>query len=177
MPFELHFSKGHINWYKDDPAGYINTMKGTDKDLAAHCTIIRARGRCLKGCPIDEVFGEVPERDYADALWYDIEEAPEDILEDTMYITLNLARVMAWLRERKVLSKQEGGEWGLSNLPKEYHPLIEAALKEYKGEDVQYDLAMAKNYAEEIVKELKEDELFGGGNAEARQPGGGADEE
>ena len=36
-------------------------MIGADKDLAAHFTVIRARGRCLCGLPIDEVFGEVPE--------------------------------------------------------------------------------------------------------------------
>ena len=46
-PFELHFSAMHLEWYRRDPEDYIRKMKGTDKDLAAHFTMIRSRGRCL----------------------------------------------------------------------------------------------------------------------------------
>ena len=48
-PFELHFSAMHQEWYRRDPEDYIRKMKGTDKDLAAHFTVIRHRGRCLAG--------------------------------------------------------------------------------------------------------------------------------
>ena len=34
-PFELHFSAGHLKWYKENPEDYIRKMNGTDKDLAA----------------------------------------------------------------------------------------------------------------------------------------------
>ena len=76
-PFELHFSTGHLEWYRNDPDDYIRKMKGTDKDLAAHFTVINKRGRCLFGEPINEVFAEVPDSDYMDSLWYDIEETLE----------------------------------------------------------------------------------------------------
>ncbi len=112
-PFVLHFSKMHLDWYRSNPEDYIAKMKGTDRDLAAHITVIRARGVCLCGAPIDEVFGEVPKQDYMDSLWYDIADAEDDIAEDTMYLTLNLARVLAFLQDGSVLSKKEGGEWGL----------------------------------------------------------------
>ena len=39
-PFELHFSITHLEWYKTNPLDYIGKMKGIDKDLAAHFTII-----------------------------------------------------------------------------------------------------------------------------------------
>ncbi|MBQ2031591.1 MAG: nucleotidyltransferase domain-containing protein, partial [Lachnospiraceae bacterium] len=78
-PFVLHFSKMHLDWYRSNPEDYIAKMKGTDRDLAAHITVIRARGVCLCGAPIDEVFGEVPKQDYMDSLWYDIADAEEDI--------------------------------------------------------------------------------------------------
>ena len=91
-PFELHFSKMHLDWYRSNPEDYIAKMKGTDRDLAAHITVIRARGVCLCGAPIDEVFGEVPKQDYIDSLWH-------DIAEDTMYLTLNLVRVLAWQQD------------------------------------------------------------------------------
>lgn len=154
-PFELHFSVGCLNWYLEDPEGFLQKMNGTDKDLAAHFTVIRARGRCLCGAPIEEVFGEVPQQDYIDSIWYDVECAAEEIEENTMYLTLNLARVLAYLKERKVLSKQEGGEWGLRNLPQEYHGLLQEALREYQGGEPAYDVERAKEYAQFMLSEIK----------------------
>lgn len=154
-PFELHFSAMHLNWYKDNPDNYVQNMKGTDEDLAAHFTIITHRGVCLAGKPIDEVFGEVPKDAYMDSIRGDIAEAEQDILEDTMYITLNLARALAFVREGLVLSKREGGEWGLKNLPLEYHPLIEKALREYAGSgETVYDEERAVSYAKYMLTEI-----------------------
>lgn len=46
-PFELHFSIAHLEWYRKNPEDYVAKMKGTDKDLAAHFTIIYHRGRYI----------------------------------------------------------------------------------------------------------------------------------
>ena len=154
-PFELHFSKMHLDWYRSNPEDYIAKMKGTDRDLAAHITVIRARGVCLCGAPIDEVFGEVPKQDYMDSLWYDIADAEDDIAEDTMYLTLNLARVLAFLQDGSVLSKKEGGEWGLKNLPEKYHGLLREALSEYRGETPGYDIRAAKEYAGAVLSLIR----------------------
>ena len=35
-PFELHFSRDHLQRYLNNPADYIEKMHGVDKDLAAH---------------------------------------------------------------------------------------------------------------------------------------------
>ena len=32
-PYELHFSAGHLDWYKENPDEYIREMNGTDKDF------------------------------------------------------------------------------------------------------------------------------------------------
>lgn len=154
-PFVLHFSKMHLDRYRNDPEDYIAKMKGTDRDLAAHITVIRARGVCLCGAPIDEVFGEVPKQDYMDSLWYDIADAEDDIAEDTMYLTLNLARVLAFLQDGSVLSKKEGGEWGLKNLPEKYHGLLREALSEYRGETPGYDISAAKEYAGAVLSLIR----------------------
>lgn len=154
-PFVLHFSKMHLDRYRNDPEDYIAKMKGTDRDLAAHITVIRARGVCLCGAPIDEVFGEIPKQDYMDSLWYDIADAEDDIAEDTMYLTLNLARVLAFLQDGSVLSKKEGGEWGLKNLPEKYHGLLREALSEYRGETPGYDISAAKEYAGAVLSLIR----------------------
>ena len=155
-PYELHFSTGHLEWYKQDPDDHIRRMNGVDKDIAAHFTIINHRGRCLYGAPVKEVFAEVPSCDYMDSIWNDIAEAPENITEDTMYLTLNLARVLAYKEEGLVLSKKEGGEWAISHLPAEYHPLINDALREYsENAAIVYDEALAKRYAGYMVKRIQ----------------------
>jgi streptomycin 3"-adenylyltransferase len=47
-----------------------------------------------------------------------------------------------------VLSKLEGGQWALENIPAEYYGIIKAALIEYEsGSPAQYDETEAINYA------------------------------
>ncbi|MCR5322472.1 MAG: DUF4111 domain-containing protein [Lachnospiraceae bacterium] len=136
-------------------AYYISKMKGEDKDLAAHFTIINNRGKCLYGAPIEDVFADVPEQDYIDSIWNDIADAEEDIADDPMYLILNLARVLAYLKDGLILSKKEGGEWALNNLPELYHGLIRDAMREYaEGEAVSYDLNMAKDYAGYMMEQI-----------------------
>ncbi|RKM55484.1 DUF4111 domain-containing protein [Butyrivibrio sp. X503] len=154
-PFELHFSVMHLGWYKDNPDDYIQKMNGEDSDLAAHFTIIKKRGKCLYGDPIDEVFGEVPSADYMDSIKDDIAEAEDDIVDNTMYITLNLARVLAYKKDDLVLSKKEGGEWALNAVPQEYHDQIKEAMREYEtGGNASYDIELAKRYARYMLKEI-----------------------
>ena len=151
-PFILHWSRMHSAWYREDPEDYIQKMNGTDQDLAAHFTVIRNRGICLYGLPISEVFGEVPEQDYLDSIRDDVAGATEQIAENPMYYILNLARVLGYLKEKKVLSKKEGGAWGLKNLPAKYHPLIRTALDEYENStEAQYDVMLARDYAEYML--------------------------
>lgn len=155
-PFELHFSAGYLDWYKEDPDDYIHEMKGIDKDLASHFTIINKRGKCLFGLPINEVFVEVPASDYMNSIWYDVEHAKKDIKHYPMYLTLNLARVLAYKEEGLVLSKKEGAEWAIDKLPNEYHPLIRDALDDYtESADVVYDKKLAKHYAKYMIRRIK----------------------
>ena len=159
-PFELHFSIAHLNWYQSNPADYVERMKGTDKDLAAHFTVIYHRGKTLYGKEIKSVFSKVSSRDYMDSIWSDIEDAKEEIVTNTMYITLNLCRVLAYKRESLILSKQEGGEWAMNALPvSEYQKIISDALKEYKtGEVMSTDRAIAVEFAEYMLKEIEREE-------------------
>lgn len=155
-PFELHFSERHLGWYRTDPDDYVRRMNGTDKDLAAHFTVINKRGQCLYGAPVRDVFAEVPACDYMDALWEDISDAPERITEEPVYLTLNLARVLAYKEAGLVLSKKEGGEWAIEHLPAEYHPLIRDALREYtESANPVYDKALARRYAAYAVRRIR----------------------
>ncbi|MBQ7433095.1 MAG: DUF4111 domain-containing protein [Lachnospiraceae bacterium] len=154
-PFELHFSIAHLDWYRNDPDDYITKMQGEDKDLAAHFTIINHRGKCLYGASIEEIFADVPVPDYVDSIWNDIADAEEEIADNPMYLILNLARVLAYLKDGLVLSKKEGGEWALDNIPETYHGFVKNALREYAdGGDVSYDTNLARNYAGYMLEQI-----------------------
>ena len=162
-PFELHFSVAHLNWYQESPEDYVAKMKGTDKDLAAHFTILYHRGQVLYGKGIREVFTEVSHEAYMDSIWCDIEGAVEDILEGPMYMVLNLCRVLGYKEEGLILSKKEGGEWMLGKLAEEeddpqvvaYSSLITDALKEYTmGAKMEPEETLAKQFAEEMLKRI-----------------------
>jgi hypothetical protein len=63
-----------------------------------------------------------------------LHENPEHVGYDpAVYWVLGSCRILAFLREEKVLSKLEGGQWGLANLPGEYHDLVKQALSYYQG--------------------------------------------
>ena len=158
-PYELHFSVGHLENYLRDPMEYVRTMNGVDWDLAAHFTVIRARGRCLCGAPIEEVFAPVPPEDYMDSIRRDIEDAEEEITEYPTYLILNLARVLAYKEQGLVLSKKEGGEWAFDNIPREHIPLVREALMEYEsGVAAVYDFDSARRYARYMMERIERGE-------------------
>lgn len=151
-PFELHFSPAHLKWWQDAPEDYIRCMKGTDPDLAAHFTIIRKWGIVLVGAAVTEVFGEVPREAYLDSIRQDVENAEELVLKEPVYVILNLCRVAAYVGENQVLSKRQGGEWGLIHLPERYHALIHDALDAYQSDVVMKpDAALAWEFCKEML--------------------------
>ena len=131
-------------------------MKGVDKDLAAHFTIINRYGIVLYGEKIKHIFGAVSKKDYVDSIWSDVEGAREKITEDPIYMTLNLCRVLAVLKEDLCLSKQSGGEWGIAHLPERYHSFILQALDCYKTNQImQADMELAVRFADEMLTIIK----------------------
>ena len=160
-PFELHFSVAHLDWYLSEPEDYIEKMKGTDKDLAAHFTIIYHRGKTLYGKEIKSIFSEVSNEDYMDSIWFDVENAKEDIIDNTMYIILNLCRVLAYKKERLILSKQEGGEWAINCLSRpQYKDMVLLALEEYRtGNAMSITREDAVKFAEYMSKQISGEEM------------------
>jgi streptomycin 3"-adenylyltransferase len=80
-PFELHFSPMYLQWIKDDQKNYVKSMKGADKDLAAHFTVINKYGIVLYGEKIENVFGELPKKDFMDSIWCDVKGARQEIIK------------------------------------------------------------------------------------------------
>jgi len=154
-PFELHYSAFHRERYQTDTHYICGGF--ADADLAAHYTVIYHRGIVLYGNPIQEIFKPVDRQHYVQAILHDVEGAAQDIIDSPMYYTLNLCRVLYYLKEGIVSSKKEGGEWGLSVLPSEYHSIIEGALHAYRqGTQPTFDCVPSelKRFATYMLEEI-----------------------
>ena len=77
-------------------------------------------------------------------------------------LILNLCRVLAFLKEDLILSRNEGGVWGINHLPDLYVPLVQAALLLYTNtgsmlqmpESPLFAASALLNYAEYMKKEI-----------------------
>lgn len=137
VPFELHYS---TEWHEKTLSGDIDyDSSKTDIDLLSHLMYVRQRGVILAGKQIQEVFGKYNWQYFMDAVIDDFEWIleKENILDTPFYGVLNICRVLQLIGEnsRTVHSKEEGGEWGLNNLPPEFHSLIQKALDVYRSSD------------------------------------------
>jgi len=128
-PFELHYSEGWYERYRNEEVDY--SIQRFDEDLAAHFVITKNRGICLFGEPIDELFPEIPEEIYIRSILYDAEAIFQAVEKNPVYSILNLCCILAFLKDKTIVSKKEGGEWALEHLPAIYSPVIKSPLTVY----------------------------------------------
>lgn len=161
--FDFHFSEFWRNRYEEDllngTSKWINGDVKTDADLAAHITILNNRGICTSGRPICEVFPVVPQSDYISSIVGDFKDCIENIEEDTVYCTLNMIRVFWYLSEGVISSKQEAGNWGISNLPEELRLTIRKVNDCYSGKNddctfTKEELVIVRDYFSGHVQKL-----------------------
>lgn len=153
-PFELHYF--HPNYLIDE--SYICGGEGFfDSDLAGHIVVTYHRGVTLSGEKIENIFKPINRQYYIDSIFNDVEDSPKHIIDDPVYFTLNLCRVMYFLKEGKIASKKEGGEWGNSHLPNEYKSTVEQCLRVYIGVNRKVSINNKElvEYAEWMVSECK----------------------
>jgi predicted nucleotidyltransferase len=118
-----------------------NTLENTmDSEILSNLYTARKRGFRVWGAPIRAVFSKIPSEFHLRSVIEDIEHTREHLHENRelagynvpVYWVLGACRLLAFIREERVLSKAEGGRWGLTNLPKKYHSIIQQALASYE---------------------------------------------
>jgi hypothetical protein len=156
-PCEFHYSDYHRGKYRTDE----NYVCGAyaDEDLASQITVAYHRGITLYGKPLEELYPPIERQYYLTSILHDVEGASKEIIENPMYITLNLCRVLFFIREGNISSKREGGEWGEKNLPSEYRALVQIYLNEYNGAKVhsQVDLHQLTYFADYMLDKIKKE--------------------
>ncbi|WFT76511.1 aminoglycoside adenylyltransferase domain-containing protein [Halobacillus naozhouensis] len=135
FPFDFHFSEFWRRRYERDLSQekyqYINAGKGKDPDLAAHITITTHRGICLEGPPIHTIFPTVPRSHYISSIIGDYRSCIEEIQKDPIYCVLNIVRVYWYLKDGKISSKQEAGNWGKTSLSEQVNLTVHKAVHSY----------------------------------------------
>ncbi len=143
--FDLHYGEDWRDRFTRDLASGAwrrwnarGQPRPRDPDLAAHVTVLRARGRVLLGPPIAELFPTVPREHYLTSIRSDLVWARDRLAENPVYAILNACRVYSYVREGRIASKAEGGEWALGRPENELtgseRDAILQALAVYRGE-------------------------------------------
>lgn len=158
-PFELHYSNAHRANYQRNLAETCQAMQGFDPDLAAHITVINHVGITLCGLPAQQVFAPVPKASYLRSLWCDIEGAAEEVEINSIYFILNLCRVLAYLECGQILSKEQGGEWGIAHLPADAE-LIRTALSAYLTGSSAPQGEACRFFAEKMLLRIRQNAEF-----------------
>ena len=66
-----------------------------------------------------------------------------------------MCRVLAARREGAVLSKAQGGKWGLAYLPQQWHAPVRTALSAYEtGERCDCEAWLLQDFAAMMLKEI-----------------------
>ena len=97
----------------------------TDPDLTVHVVVARQAGIVLHG----SVDWPVPSQaDALAAVWYDIATAVDDVVDNPVYVILNVCRTLWWLEHGVVLSKSAGGAALLPSLTGDTREVVAAVL-------------------------------------------------
>jgi streptomycin 3"-adenylyltransferase len=160
-PFDFHYGEDWRSQLQEQLSTGAwrewNREEHRDPDLAAHFTITRHRGLCLYGRPIDDVFPVVPREDYLASILGDIEWARERMAEAPVYFILNSCRVLWYLREGAICSKDEAGAWAIGDLAEPLRGVARQALEIYRGArgDEAFEVAALRAFAEHVDREIK----------------------
>ncbi|AQQ52614.1 hypothetical protein B0X71_05550 [Planococcus lenghuensis] len=148
-PFDFHFSEVW-RYRTDQPAA--------DPDLAAHLTVLKHRGFCICGEPAAKIMPEIPWPDYVDAILSDFDDCRKAPMINPVYSVLNAIRVLMAVKERMIASKKEAGDWGLGELPEEWHGLVRLAADNYaSGKDKEMDSMKVDEFLGYIENEIKQE--------------------
>ena len=120
---------------------YVVDHEFPDADVTSYIKLINQSGIVLYGKEISNVFGNISDDDFWAAISADIDDYDFHAYNPRYFASnvLILGRILSFKKEKKILSKYEGGLWMIENVPKELSYLPKLAMKIWY-EDEQYEL-------------------------------------
>ena len=152
---ECHYSPFWDEYVRE--AGWENwdDESRRDEDITSHIFNLRQRGIVLEGPEITALFPVISRETFTESIAYDEHDAPVDMVDSVM----NLCRYHCFLRSGELLSKEEGLQRMLPELPA-YEAFLRRILREFYAGTVYLDEALAETaecFKEEMLtKRAKE---------------------
>lgn len=148
--FQIHAAVGHDAVGQDAVVRRVDGRAGRgDRDLILHLAVCRVSGHSLAGPAPAAILPLLPEDVVLQAMIDEIEWARG--AGDPVYLVLTAARVRAFARSGKLVSKVESGEADASV------PVVRAALACQRGAASPIDPAEALRYADDVETRVRSD--------------------
>jgi hypothetical protein len=156
-PCQFHYSDTWTEHYKNLLNGnikesFIVDEDFCDPDIASYVHLINQSGICIYGRPIKDVFPTIPEKDFWNSLSNNITEYDFQAYHSRYFSSniLILGRILSYKKEKRILSKYEGGLWTLDYVPERFRYIIDNAIKEWYLEE------KGLEYKKEDLDELRQ---------------------
>ena len=153
------WTKKYLERFKNpDLEVYVADHEFPDADVTSYIKLLKQCGIVLYGEEIQEVFADVSDEDFWSAICADIENY--DFHDyDARYFASNiliLGRILSFKKEKRILSKYEGGIWMIKNVPENLRYIPELAMKIwYEGEEHILPDDALKRLRDYLVEEIK----------------------
>lgn len=152
---ECHYSPFWDEYVRE--AGWENwdDESRRDEDITSHIFNLRQRGIVLEGPEITVLFPDISRESFMESIAYDEHDAPVDMVDSVM----NLCRYHCFLRSGALLSKEEGLQRMLPELPG-YEAFLRTILREFYAGTVYLDEALietAERFKEEMLAKRVEE--------------------
>ncbi len=152
---ECHYSPFWDEYVRE--AGWENWVQELrrDEDITSHIFNLRQRGIVLEGPEITALFPDISREIFMESIAYDEHDAPVDMVDSVM----NLCRYHFFLRSGELLSKEEGLQRMLPELPA-FEAFLRRILREFYAGSVYLDEALtetAERFKEEMLAKRVEE--------------------
>lgn len=137
---------------------YVADREFPDADVTSYIKLIKQCGVVLYGREIQEVFADVSDEAFWSAISADIDDYDFHDYEERYFASniLILGRILSFKKEKRILSKYDGGLWMIENVPEDLKYLPENAMKiwfENESHELpEKDLERLREYLLEEIK-------------------------
>lgn len=163
-PCQFHYSDSWTQRYRMMLSGeiegnFIIDEDFTDADIACHTRLTGQSGICVYGRPIGDVFPAVPEQDFWQSISADIDGYDFNAYHPKYYMSniLVLGRILSYKKEKRILSKYDGGMWARDYIPERFRYILDNALQAwyFGAAPVHFDQKDLDDLRTLLVQEIK----------------------
>ena len=159
----FHYSDFWTERYKERLANqaaecYVVDNEFPDADVTSYIRLIRQSGIVLYGREIADVFCDISDDDFWAAISADIDDYDFHAYDPRYFASnvLILGRILSFKKEKKILSKYDGGLWMIENVPEELSYLPKLAMKIwYEDETCELPESDLNRLGTYLIEEIK----------------------